>query len=486
MSVRSLQIVERSTDNYDDTRHFMESIPSTLHPHTHEPFFNEPGEIIVARAPGRLDVMGGIADYSGSLVLQLPIADATHVALQRIETDDVSILSASTPTQSRYIEINLAEFFITENEPISYVDARRRFATSNHHWAAYVAGAFLVLMREKNVRFDGGARILIHSDVPEGKGVSSSAAVEVATMQALVAAFELDLQAQEIARLCQKVENLIAGAPCGIMDQMTSACGEENRLLELVCQPDILRGSLALPDELAVWGIDSGVRHSVRGSDYGTVRTAAFMGYRIIADIAGLEVTALDQAGKVKISDQRWRGYLANISTQEFEHRFSSALPKTLAGAAFLERYTGITDSVTNVNEDTVYPVHAATRHPIYENERVSTFAATLKNWRGVEQAQKLGELMFGSHQSYSDCGLGSEATDLIAEIVRETDGVYGARITGGGSGGTVAVLGRADAIDSIEHLKQEFCRRTGRVPLVLSGSSSGAGVFNYLKLKIA
>src|SRR5437588_3773446 len=74
------------------------------------------------------------------------------------------------------------------------------------------------------------------SAVPEGKGVSSSAALEVATMQALAAAYELNIAAEDLALLCQKVENLVVGAPCGVMDQMSVTCAEANRLLELLCQ----------------------------------------------------------------------------------------------------------------------------------------------------------------------------------------------------------------------------------------------------------
>ena len=81
-------------------------------------------------------------------------------------------------------------------------------------------------MRERGVAFDGGARILIRSEVPEGKGVSSSAALEVATMSAVAAGYRVEINPRETAFLCQKVENLVAWAPCGVMDQMTAACGE--------------------------------------------------------------------------------------------------------------------------------------------------------------------------------------------------------------------------------------------------------------------
>src|SRR6185436_20897713 len=103
--------------------------------------------------------------------------------------------------------------------------------------AAYVAGVFHVLAREHAVRFEHGASILIESDVPEGKGVSSSAAIEAATMEAVLAAWSLPLDPRMRAIRCQQAENLVVGAPCGVMDQMASICGEPGRLLALLCQP---------------------------------------------------------------------------------------------------------------------------------------------------------------------------------------------------------------------------------------------------------
>src|SRR5262249_48648634 len=141
------------------------------------------------------------------------------------------------------------------------------------HWAAYVIGVFLVLMRERGVQFPHGARILVSSRVPEGKGVASSAALEVSVMQAVAFAFNIEMTPQETALLCQKLENHVAGAPCGIMDQMTCVCGDADSLLALLCQPAQLQPSVRVPQEIAFWGIDSGERHAVGGSDYGDVRT---------------------------------------------------------------------------------------------------------------------------------------------------------------------------------------------------------------------
>src|SRR5205807_1990518 len=304
------------------------------------------------------------------------------------------------------------------------------------------------LMHERDASFKEGAHILIKSAVPEGKGVSSSAALEVASMQALAAAYELEISATELALLCQKVENYIVGAPCGVMDQMTAAWGETNRLLELLCQPAELKGTIPLPEELEIWGIDSGIRHSVGGSDYRTVRTAAFMGYRIIADVAGLSVRHGERDGQVHIDDPKWKGYLANVTPDEFERCFATHVPELVTGADFLKQYDGITDTATSVDARVNYPVAAATRHPIYEHARVRSFAGILKDWRGRSQARGLGELMFQSHDSYSRCGLGSDGTDELVALVQdsESEHLYGAKITGGGSGGTVSILGRRGA----------------------------------------
>jgi galactokinase len=449
--------------------------------------FDRNADITVARAPGRLDVMGGIADYSGSLVLELPIAEATLVALQKQSSPDLRIVSLlENETRSVSFEMPLSDLQ-RDGEPISYAEAKRYFARSpKDHWVAYVAGVFLVLMRERQVRFSHGANLLISSRVPEGKGVSSSAALEVATMTAVAAAFDIAIAPRELALLCQRVENFVVGAPCGVMDQMTSACGEAGQLLALVCQPAELLGTIPIPDGLGVWGLDSGVRHSVGGGDYGSVRVGAFMGYRIIANAAGLDAKLVGD--KVTIDDRRWHGYLANLTPYEFEVDFVPLLPETISGEDFLARYGGITDTVTCIDPDRNYGVRAATAHAVYENFRVNRFADFLRNSDAAERsAEVLGNLMYQSHASYSACGLGSEETDLLVRLVREsgpTRGLFGAKITGGGSGGTVAVLGRADAEEVVREFAGEFEKATGHAPYIFSGSSPGSASFGHLVVR--
>jgi galactokinase len=449
------------------------------------PLFDPGREVVIARAPGRLDLMGGIADYSGSLVLEWPLREATLAAVQLVPDGRLRAVSlASGPGEpDRSCEAPLTELF-QGSVPLGDEAARRWFSeTSARRWAAYVFGAAIVLARETGTALHG-LRVLIRSSVPEGKGVSSSAALEVAVMGALAVALRLTLDPRELAFLCLRVENRIVGAACGIMDQMTACYGREHALLALLCQPAKVRGTIPLPAPLGVWGFDSGIRHSVAGSAYTRVRVGAFMGARIVADLAGLPVVPSSSGGPVRIADARWGGYLANVTPAELEGELVASLPETLRGAEFLARYGGTADTETRVDPDLAYPVRAATVHPIRENARVREFAEILSGAIDTGAGERLGDLMRESHESYSACGLGSEATDLVVSVVREAGserGFFGAKITGGGSGGTVAVLGREDA--DVGAVAEACARHSGRRPRVFSGSSPGAAAFGAMRL---
>ena len=439
--------------------------------------------ITIGRAPGRLDLMGGIADYSGSLVLQLPIQEATFATAQQISERSLTIFSLDDTNNGRRSDddslFHMALSDFEENgAPISYEAAQNYFQKNpGTAWAAYVAGTLLVLMREEKVTFDEGMNILIHSAVPEGKGVSSSAALEVATMKAIAAACNLEIEPRRMGILCQMVENLVVGAPCGVMDQMSACCGEENRLLALLCQPAEILPSVELPAELAVWGIDSGIRHAVSGADYGSVRVGTFMGYRIMLDMACIADKSVPPKS---VHDTLWQGYLANVSPSEFEQFYAHSLPLTMKGADFLAQYAGTTDSVTHIDPTRIYAIRYPTAHPIYEHFRVKAFAHLLHG-NALVNGPLLGECMYQSHASYSSCGLGSSGTDELVALARKLgpeQGIFGAKITGGGSGGTVAVLGRADAHDAIDQIVERYDTPSGHSPYVFVGSSAGAADF--------
>ena len=176
-----VRITSGSTLALPDVEAFIEML-GTLDRHAAaeaRDFLDPTGDVYVTRAPGRLDVMGGIADYSGSLVLEMPTAEGTLVALQPDADRRVRVVSlgAETAHRTTACEMSLDEL-MRGDEPISYDEARAYFQRDPmQHWASYVVGTLVVLMRERHVRFDHGVRILIQSDVPEGKSVSSSAAL---------------------------------------------------------------------------------------------------------------------------------------------------------------------------------------------------------------------------------------------------------------------------------------------------------------------
>ncbi|HKG62354.1 MAG TPA: galactokinase family protein [Pyrinomonadaceae bacterium] len=448
-----------------DVQSFLDLL-NTLDDHPFAPvrqLFNTKAELIITRAPGRLDLMGGIADYSGSHVLEFPIAEAMFVALQLNDDRRLNAITLFDEPHHSSFTMSLSDF----DAPVEYERARE-FFQHDSGWAAYVAGVFLVLMRERNQRFESGANILISSRVPPGKGVSSSAALEVAVMQAVTVAFNIKIDGRDKALLCQRVENLVVGAPCGVMDQMTAVFGERDRLLLLLCQPAELKSMITLPPQLMLWGIDSGIRHSVSGSDYGTVRAGAFMGTRIIADL------------KPDFSEG---GYLANISPDEFEREYVDQVPERMSGAEFLRRFKTESDSVTAIDPQKEYAVRKPTAHPIYENARVQRFVELLERNEGFSE---LGELMYEAHQSYTALRLNSAGTDLIVELVRKEAGLFGAKITGGGSGGTVAVLGDDVSRAAVERVVDSYAKETGHHPYVFSGSSPGCLAFGHLRFSFA
>jgi galactokinase len=418
--------------------------------------FDRGAALVVSRAPGRLDVMGGIADYSGSLVLQRPIAEATFAAVQRIDRSVLEIVSLGRTPCTIPLE-RLAP----GGAPIGYDEAWRMFASQ---WVSYVAGTFLALAHERGMALTSGVRIVVASRVPEGKGVSSSAAIETASMYAVASAFGIALDPRDLALLCQKAENLVARAPCGVMDQMTCVFGERAALLALLCQPAELEPSVPVPDDVEFWGLDSGERHAVGGSDYGAVRAGAFMGLRILSDRGAVP-----------------GNHLANIAPDVFERELVHHLPEEVSGDEFLARYGGTSDSMTVIQRGRRYRVLAPTAHPVHERRRAESFRRLLRESPSAERLIQLGALMNESHASYGACGLGSPGTDRLVELVRgegRAAGLYGARITGGGSGGTVAVIGRKDAAAAIARVADAYERETGHHPYVFAGSSPGMAAF--------
>lgn len=460
-------------------------------------FFPAGRPVYHASAPGRLDVMGGIADYSGSLVLQMPIGERTHVWLSLRADPQVRLHSDSAEAIGLAEEVSVSLDLFKSRGAVDYAKARERLVQlPGGNWAAYAVGCFLVLEKEKGIPLPG-ADVWIQSDVPIGKGVSSSAAVEVAVMAALAKAAGVTLGNVELPTLAQKVENHVVGAPCGLMDQLASYLGRENRLLPILCQPDQVFAPAVIPDFVRFVGIDSGVRHAVSGSSYRDVRTAAFMGYTIAARLEGASPEVLRAARKKEDRSRLpYQGYLANIPPSVFETRYRSRIPERIRGDEFLKIHGEIIDSVTTIDPRQIYRPRACAAHPVYEHFRVSLFGRLLQSLGGEGAGPRgrqttldaMGELMYQSHASYSACGLGNEFTDELVEMARRAGpgkGVHGAKITGGGSGGTVCVLcSGVQGLRTARRIAREYAARQGIKISLFDTSGPGARTWGVRRIE--
>ena len=416
------------------------------------PQFTAGRTIFVAKSPGRLDLMGGNVDYTGGLVFQATIRESTTAAVQ-LRADDLIVLINPQMEDHSYLEFRLAA--LTSDEAV-------RAQVSQARWAAYVLGVFHLLRQRYSIT--AGATTYIESTVPLNKGVSSSAAVEVAVMKAAVAAYGIDLDGIALAEACQWVENVIAQAPCGIMDQAAVVLGEQDHVLPLLCQPCCPYPLVRLPEGIECRAIDSGVRHSIAGLACETARAAAFMAYRIICDWENLPVTRDDSRFIPRFTDPRWNGYLSNLSPSLFRSRFENRLPEFLTGADY---HLDHVDPFTPLRPEVIYPVRAAARYAVEEHQRVQLFTQ-------LTDGELMGELMLQSHYAYTECGLGCSETDYIVDLVR-AEGLLGAKMTGGGAGGTVAVLCRKGSDEAFARVVEKYAQYSGKAPYVFEGNSPGA-----------
>jgi galactokinase len=440
----------------------------------------------VSRAPGRLDVMGGIADYTGSMVCEMTLDRAAAVALAARDDGNLQVFSFNLHDEHRPFTLRMPIAALTD-APAETL--RREFDQPGRKWAAYLAGPLWALHARKRIDLRrqgaGGLSLAVYSTVPMGAGVSSSAAVEVAVMIALTEHFgcRARMTPLELAAMCQEAENQIAGAPCGIMDQVTSCSGEAGKLLRLVCQPHELLPPLELPQGVRVLGINSNVRHDVGAGAYGRTRCAAFMGHRIILE----RTREMGLAAGRELQQDPMKGYLANLDPDDYKQLFRPHVPESMRGQAFVDRFGSTIDPVTRVEPGLEYAVQHATDHHVLEARRVRRFCEFLEHAASLPLGPKrkalldrAGHLMYASHLSYTnDAMLGAPECDLLVQLVREREhaGLYGAKITGGGSGGTVAVLtdksDRADA--AVAEVMSEYQRRTRKTPELFTGSSPGA-----------
>ncbi|QHN02897.1 galactokinase [Granulicella sp. WH15] len=462
-------------------RVFEDQIATTVAAHD---FFAADRPICVARAPGRLDVMGGNVDYTGGLVLQSLLREAVWVAAQPRADDVVRILNpgAAQFGWECYFELHASD--LRDPQSLRLLCEQRE----GTRWGCYVLGALYFLKRSYGEGCEGGVDLFILSDLPPNRGVSSSAALEIAALKALSTMWNVvQLDGVLLATAGQWVENVVAGSACGIMDQAAIVLGEQDHLLPLLCQPCLPSWPIKFPANMRIWGIDSMAPRSTTGVAYEAARAAAFIGYKLICQREGIDVIPEEGSEIPRWTDSRWQGYLSNLSPDEFRAKYERWLPESISGKEVLASSGEHFDPFTTIHSDVEYPVRAAVRYATEENLRVRRVRELLEaSSSGLSDSslQLVGEILGQSHRAYAECGLGSTACDELVERALRT-GFPGAKMTGGGGGGVVAILGRPGDDHAVHRLAEEYGAQRNAQPYIFEGSSSGVDAFGVRTLEL-
>jgi galactokinase len=353
------------------------------------------GQPRLYRAPGRVNLIGEHTDYNEGLVMPAAIDFSTSVAIDA--RDD------------RRIVVRSANFSETAELDLDQPPAHGR-----GHWSDYPFGVAIKL--EAGGQKLRGANILVRGDLPIGSGLSSSAAIEVATGLALLELADTSIDRLELAKLCQEAENEFVGMRCGLMDQFISCFGQAGHALILDCR-SLDYQLLPLPRSVKLVVCNTMVKHELAASEYNARRAECEEGVRLLAH----------QFAEVES--------LRDVTMDNLE-RAKSELPEV---------------------------VHRRCRHVVSENVRVAAASEALQR----EDLEAFGRLMGESHRSLrDDYEVSCKELDLMVDLASKTDGLVGARMTGGGFGGCTVNLVESDSVDSFaEAVAKGYAKATGREP---------------------
>jgi galactokinase len=340
--------------------------------------------IRVFRAPGRVNLIGEHTDYNLGFVLPVALDLATYVA--------------TAPAAGGRVRIH------SEDRAESAVWAVAEIATLSprRHWTDYPIGVAQELIRAGFAVEP--ANLLIRSTVPEGAGLSSSAALEVSTALAMLGSRRI--APLELARLCQRAERNFVGMPCGIMDQYISVFGEERAAICIDCR-SLKHQVVRLPAEAAFVAVNTMVKHELAGSAYKE---------RTEQCAAAVEIVRRRHPRVESLRD------VTPVIFEEAE----SGMPPVVARRA---------------------------RHVVAEDARVVQFVAACREGA----LARMGELFEASHRSLQhDYEVSCDELDFLVDAALGIEGVYGARMTGGGFGGCTVNMMRPDAVG---HFEREISR---------------------------
>ncbi|TFG26673.1 galactokinase [Candidatus Thorarchaeota archaeon] len=348
--------------------------------------------VVVSRAPGRIEILGNHTDYNGGLVLT--------------STIDQYVWTMGVPSQ----EIILHSIDYNETTRFSFDHLA---IPTEHHWSDYVRGIYWAFhRRHHDVQ---GIKGVIHGNIPQRSGLSSSAALEVSLVNIIAHMGKLEIQPKAKAMLAYEAERLFCGLSCGVMDQFTSQLGKPNSLLGIHCG-NMLTQDVAIPDDISFIIVNSMVNLSANG-----------------------------------ILNERRAECLTALSTLQEEnwdiHSLSAITPTNL-------------QSISEILDDTSLK---RVTHVVEENQRVRDGIAAMKE----NKLEVLGKILVESHNSSRDLfEVSHQNLETLVNIAQQLDGVLGCRLTGSGLEGNVLILAKQKiAKNVLTETTEEYERETGIKP---------------------
>jgi galactokinase len=347
------------------------------------------------RAPGRVNMMGEHTDYNQGLVCPMALEMACYAAAGAAATEELRVYSANLKQMRSWPVADIAT------------------AQPAGDWGDYVLGVAAQLVRSGYAV--SSCNLFLESEVPEGAGLSSSAAIEVVTALALLQSRAMPKL--ELAKLCQRAESQFVGMPCGIMDQYASVFGQPESAIQIDCR-SLESEAVHLPREVRVLAVNSMVKHELGTSAY----------------------------------RQRVAECQEAVAALHSTHRDIHSL-------------RDVPLSLLEATQDSLPPVaRKRARHVVTDNARVLDFSAAAR--RG--DLRELGRLFVASHRSAQyDYEISCAELDFLVDTAIKLEGVYGSRMTGGGFGGcTVNLLAPESTARFRERLMAAYQMRFGLTPL--------------------
>jgi galactokinase len=359
--------------------------------------FGEKGRVY--RAPGRVNLIGEHTDYNQGFVMPAAI--------------NFSCWVGGAPRVDGRLAIHSENFGADVKVEIGNMSAWPRTG-----WASYPLGVAWALMQAGYPL--KGCSLYIAGEVPLGSGLSSSAAIEVATALALLENSDTSMDKKSLALLCQRAENEYVGARCGIMDQFIACHGQRNHAVLLDCRS--LEGRpIPMPEDVTLVVCNTMVKHELAANEYNKRRAECEEGVRLLKKVMP-EIEALRDVSAAQLESHR------------------DLLPKV---------------------------IYRRCRHVVTEDER------TLKAAKAFESGElgPLGRWMAESHESLrEDYEVSCRELDVLVDIAGKQRGVLGARMTGGGFGGCTINLVAQEAVDTFcEVMAKEYEDQTGLKPEIYS-----------------